>query len=223
MSRITPEFLDFFIELAGNNHKEWFDAHRKRYETVVKRPFEGFVAEVVARLKADEPAYAVDPKKAIFRINRDIRFSKDKTPYKTQMGASINPGGEKISRWPGLYFEVGPGGFHIGGGAYFLERPDQERVRAHIRDAYPRWKKALSSAEFVSLFPDGVIGEAWKRLPPGFENLSENEPLIWKKQWYWWAELSPEQSLGDAGVEAIVAHHQATAPLRALLTEALID
>ncbi len=222
MEWIGPDFMEFFIELAGNNHKEWFDANRKRYEKSVKAPFENAVSQIVGLLKSEDAAYDVDPKKTIFRINRDIRFSKDKSPYKLQMGASINPGGQKTDRIPGLYFEIGPGGFNIGGGNYFLEKPDQELVWRHVSENEKRWIQANELAEFRRLYPDGIIGEERKKAVPEFLELGKSQPLVRKKQWYWWAELEPEQSFGPEVVDRIAQYHRASEPLRRLLNEALL-
>ncbi|HNR54889.1 MAG TPA: DUF2461 family protein, partial [Flavobacteriales bacterium] len=82
MAWFTNDFNDFFKDLAKNNNKEWFDANRKRYEASVKEPFTAFVAEAIKRIGKHDKAVRIEPKEAIFRINRDIRFSKDKTPYK---------------------------------------------------------------------------------------------------------------------------------------------
>jgi uncharacterized protein (TIGR02453 family) len=98
MSFFTADYLAFFKELAANNHKEWFDANRKRYETSVKEPFKAFTQHLIDELAKKEPAFKeLKASDCIFRINRDIRFSKDKTPYKTQCSAVISPNGKKSS------------------------------------------------------------------------------------------------------------------------------
>ena len=83
MAWFTSDFNTFFKDLARNNNKEWFDANRKRYEASMKQPFESFTTEVIKRVAKHDKSVKIGPKEAIFRINRDIRFSKDKTPYKT--------------------------------------------------------------------------------------------------------------------------------------------
>src|SRR5690606_4197407 len=95
MAYFTSDFIEFFKELAANNNKEWFDENRERYQKNVKIPFEKFVAALMAELKKDDPELTGDPKKAIFRINRDIRFAKDKTPYKLNRSAAISKYGKK--------------------------------------------------------------------------------------------------------------------------------
>ena len=85
----NEEYLDFFKELAQFNKKEWFDENRKRYEKSVKIPFKKFVTELIQEIQKIDPEVEIEAKDAVFRINRDIRFSKDKTPYKIQMSAIL--------------------------------------------------------------------------------------------------------------------------------------
>ena len=89
MAFFTEESLDFWQGLARDNLKAYFDANRKTYETHLKTPYQELAAALVAGLQADQPEYQLDPKKATYRINRDIRFSKDKSPYKTELGITI--------------------------------------------------------------------------------------------------------------------------------------
>ena len=106
MSFFTSDYLEFFKELAANNHKEWFDANRKRYETSVKEPFKAFTQHLIDELAKKEPVFKdLKASDCIFRINRDIRFSKDKTPYKTMCSAVISPNGKKSSSIHGIYFD----------------------------------------------------------------------------------------------------------------------
>ena len=95
MKFFTSDYNKFFIDLAGNNNREWFHANKKRYEENVREPFKAFTQEMITRINADDSEINVEPKNCIFRINRDLRFTKDKTPYKMQMGAVIAKGGKK--------------------------------------------------------------------------------------------------------------------------------
>ena len=119
MKYFTQDYLDFFKELAANNHKEWFDENRKRYEKSVKDPFKKFVEALIAETHKFDPSVNIEAKDAIFRINRDIRFSKDKTPYKLDRSAIISSGGRKDHSIPGFYIATGFSGhgFGIGPGA----------------------------------------------------------------------------------------------------------
>ena len=96
MAFFEKDFLDFFIELAPNNNKDWFDLNRHRYANSVREPFKKFVSHMIENMSKDMPELKdLEPKDCTFRVNRDIRFSKDKTPYKLRMSALITPGGKK--------------------------------------------------------------------------------------------------------------------------------
>ena len=130
MKFFSPDFNQFFKELAANNHKDWFDQNRERYHRNIKEPFELFVTAVIDELKKEDSRLNVNPKSTIFRINRDIRFSKDKSPYKLNRSAAIAPNGKKSIAQGGIYFEIGPGRVAIGGGAF---QPDKEELQS-LRD-----------------------------------------------------------------------------------------
>jgi uncharacterized protein (TIGR02453 family) len=106
MSHFSKDFLAFFEELAGDNNKDWFDANRTRYHEVVKDPWYAFVQQIIDEVRKDDPDLHLEPKQAVFRINRDIRFSKNKQPYKTHVAAVISRGGRKELTYPGLYVHL---------------------------------------------------------------------------------------------------------------------
>ena len=114
MTYFTKEFNSFFADLAKNNKTEWFHANKKRYEEFVKVPFEEFVAEMISRMQKEDPEINILPKEAIFRINRDLRFSKDKKPYKEWVSAVISKFGKKDKSYPGIYFHIGTKGLMLG-------------------------------------------------------------------------------------------------------------
>ena len=132
MSHFTEEYHKFFTGLANNNNKEWFDKNRKIYDIYVKEPFRYFVEEMIVRVHADNPDVLINASEAIFRINRDIRFSKDKTPYKTHMSAFISPGGKKAKEDPGIYFQLGVNGIRIYSGIHLPDKENLEKMRRAI-------------------------------------------------------------------------------------------
>lgn len=152
MSYFSPDFLTFFEELAGDNSKDWFDENRARYHRVIKDPWYVFVKDLIKAVQKDDPYLDLEVKNAVFRINRDIRFAKDKTPYKLHVAAAICRGGRKAMHYPGIYVHLGQDGVHLGSGCY---QPDKENLRA-IRKAlvaYPkRVKKILENETFVKTF-----------------------------------------------------------------------
>jgi uncharacterized protein (TIGR02453 family) len=120
---LTENYRQFFMDLAPNNNAEWFNTNRKRYEKDVKVPFNNLVNALIEKLAViDSNLKGIKASDCIFRINRDIRFSKDKTPYKLQMSAAIAPGGKKNMTYPGFYFEATPEGINIYGGVYMAEK-----------------------------------------------------------------------------------------------------
>src|ERR1051325_8855025 len=113
---IQSSTLKFLKGLKKNNNKPWFDAHRKEYDTA-KADFINFIQAVIDKHgKNDDTIKTLTAKDCLFRINRDVRFSKDKSPYKTNFGASINRGGRKAWNFAGYYFQVQPGRNFAGGG-----------------------------------------------------------------------------------------------------------
>ncbi|HNU57702.1 MAG TPA: DUF2461 domain-containing protein [Flavobacteriales bacterium] len=220
MAWFTNDFNDFFKDLAKNNNKEWFDANRKRYEASVKEPFTAFVAEAIKRIGKHDKAVRIEPKEAIFRINRDIRFSKDKTPYKLNASAIISPAGRKDHATPGIYFELGPESVKFYGGAYQPEKEQLERIRTAIMRDPKGFRKTIENKAFTALF-DGVLGEANKVLPNEFREAAMKEPLIANKQFYVGAERSPKLVADPKLMDQMMDHYLAMRPFNAWLAAAM--
>lgn len=220
MAWFTPDFNRFFKDLAKNNDKEWFDANRKRYEQSVKQPFEAFVAEAIARIARHDKAVAITAREAVFRINRDIRFSKDKTPYKLEASAIISSAGRKDHSVPGLYLALGPESVKFYGGCYM---PDKEQLRA-IREAIARdgkdFRKAIEGKAFKQLF-GAVQGEANKLLPAEFKAHAAQEPLIANKQFYVVAEKAAKLVEDPKLMDTLLEHWQGMRPFNDWLARAI--
>ncbi len=119
---LQKPFFDFLKELTKNNSSEWFHANKKRYEAQVKEPFLALLEEVVVKAVKFEPDLATTPLKSMmFRINRDIRFSKDKSPYKTYLSATIGKGGTRNKLYPAAYLHLGLDEAYVCSGAYWFE------------------------------------------------------------------------------------------------------
>lgn len=221
MAWFTTDFNAFFKDLAKNNNKEWFDANRKRYEAIVKQPFEAFVSEAIKRIAKHDKAVRISPKEAIFRINKDIRFSKDKTPYKLEASAIISPAGRKDHATPGIYFAFGPESLKFYGGAYQPEKDQLQRIRTAILRDGKGFRKAIEGKNFKTLFPDGVQGEANKVLPPEFKAAAAKEPLIANKQFYVGAELPAKQVTDPKLMDVLMDHYLAMCPFNAWLSSAM--
>ena len=195
MAFFTPDFLQFFIDLAPNNHKDWFDLNRKRYENSVKEPFKNFVQHLIAEIaKIDSSFKDLEAKDCIFRINRDIRFSKDKTPYKMNVSAVVAPEGKKSKAVNGIYFEFGPEHVRVYGGIYEIDKDDLLTVREGIANDIKGFQIAYTNPNFKKVFGT-ILGEKNKVIPKELKEAAEKEPLIFNKQWYFYAEFDAETVL----------------------------
>ncbi|MDD2983011.1 MAG: DUF2461 domain-containing protein [Crocinitomicaceae bacterium] len=207
------DFLNFFMELAPNNHKDWFDINRKRYENSVKEPFKAFVSHLISELsKKDADFSDLEAKDCIFRINRDIRFSKDKQPYKLQVSAIITPGGKKSRGVKGVYFELGPEKMRVYGGIFEIEKEDLMIVREGIAKDLAGFKKAYTDPKFVETFGE-LIGNKNKIIAKDLKEAAAKEALIFNKQWYFYTEFEPETILSDQLDKIILDCYDAGRPV----------
>lgn len=191
---LTPDFLQFLYELSQNNNRDWFEKQKKRFEASVKKPWEATVEAIIAHIQKFDPYIRASAKDCVYRIHRDTRFSTDKSPYKTHMGAVITSIGRKAMAEPGYYVHVEFGQLMLGGGAYFLEKEPLHRVRTAIAQSPSAFRQIIENEEFVAKFK-GVQGERNKVLPPEFKAAAQTEPLLANKQFYFMAELPPDHAL----------------------------
>ena len=162
--------LDFLQELKTNNSKEWFDANRKRYEKV-KNDYLCLAAALLESMKKIDPALEMlTAKDCIFRINRDIRFSADKSPYKTSLGIVLQPGGKRMSR-AAYYFHIEEGASFAGGGLWMPESALLQKVRKEIHYFFPDLTEIIGKPDFKKYYGDLDIEEGQKlsRPPKGFD------------------------------------------------------
>jgi len=219
MAFFTDDAIDFFRELELNNEKSWFEANKKRYETSVKRPMEAFVGRLIELMKELDPQIAMTPKDAIFRIYKDVRFSKDKTPYKTNAGASISRGGRRAFDVPGIYFHFDPRILGIASGYYSLEPDKIARMRRHLMAHPKELAERLADPEFKMRFGD-IAGERNKVLPPEFKEAAKSLPYLANKQFYYWAENDVKELLRNDLDEFVIAHFRAAQPMNSFLAHA---
>lgn len=162
--------IKFLKDLKKNNNKPWFDVNRKLYEAA-KDDFAAFIQQVIDQhSKKDTTLKTLVAKDCLFRINRDVRFAKDKSPYKSNMGASINRGGKKSTQ-AGYYFHLEPGQCFAGGGIWMPMPEDLKKVRQEIDYNYSDFKKIISSKKFKAMYGDLSDDTAYKlsRVPKGYE------------------------------------------------------
>ena len=162
--------LKFLKDLKKNNNKPWFEKNRRSYEEA-KADFANFIQTVIDKhSKSDPTIKSIVAKDCMFRINRDVRFSKDKSPYKTNMGAYISRGGKK-SIYGGYYFHCEPGRCFAGGGLWMPMPPELNKVRQEIDYNFEAFKKIITSKKFRSVY-DGLSRDKeyiLSRVPKGYE------------------------------------------------------
>jgi uncharacterized protein (TIGR02453 family) len=221
MSFFEPDFLQFFKDLAPNNNKDWFDANRKRYEEIVKIPFKKFVQHVISEMAKKDCAFkSLEAKDCIFRINRDVRFSKDKQPYKLMVSAIISPNGKKDRAINGVYFELTPEHVRVYGGVYEIEKEDLYIAREAIVNQLSEFKKAIENPMFVSVFQE-IHGEKNKIIPKEFKVAAEKQPLIFNKQWYFYATFPANKVLENDLDKLILDCYDAGRPVEHFFQTAL--
>lgn len=216
----TNDFHQFFKELAANNSKEWMDENRKRYAKVVKKPFEDFVQAIQEEVSRFDEEILVKPTDAIFRINRDIRFSADKTPYKTNRTAIISKYGRKDKIYPGFYLFVSPEKVMIGGGAYFLEKDDLFKVRQEIAYNLKEFDSLINDKAFHKNFPE-ILGEKNKVIPKEFKEDALQQPLLYNKGFYFMKDLPADIIFEENAVEQLTGIMQSAKPFNDFLRRAL--
>lgn len=167
---IQSSTLKFLEALTQNNNKPWFDAHRKEYDAA-RENFAEFINKLIQEFGRYEPSLThLTAKDCMFRINRDVRFSKDKSPYKTNFGASINAEGKKSLK-AGYYFHLSPGESFIGGGLWHPLPADLNKLRQEIDYNLPEFKKILTDKKFKNTYKGlyAEEGQVLSRVPKGYE------------------------------------------------------
>lgn len=223
MAYFTTGYTNFFKGLAANNHKEWFHDHKKQYEQEVKAPFKAFIGDLIAAIQQRyDKELDILPQEAIFRINRDIRFSKDKTPYKLNRSAIISRGGRKNKQYPGFYLQLGVDENWLGGGAYMLDKDNLRAVRQYIIEHPQQVQQLLNAPTLLNLY-GGIQGDKNKRLPKEFKAAQENLPIIANKQFYFMKTYEDDESiiLKENLLEWVLEHYEVGIAWNAFLIEAL--
>jgi uncharacterized protein (TIGR02453 family) len=176
MTYITPELFTFFRELRQNNNRDWFQANKARYEEQVREPLLRFITDFGVRLAEISPHYLADARKSggsLFRIYRDIRFSPDKTPYKTAAGLHFRHESGKDVHAPGFYLHLEPDSVFAGCGIWHPNTQTLNQIRDAIVENPSRWESVLSDATFSANF--NLEGDSLKRAPKGYD---PDHPLI---------------------------------------------
>ncbi|HVT85101.1 MAG TPA: DUF2461 domain-containing protein [Chitinophagaceae bacterium] len=219
---LRPSTLKFLKDLKKNNIKPWFDVHRKEYESA-KEDFSAFVQAVIDKHgKKDKTISQLKAKDCMFRINRDVRFSKDKSPYKTNMGAYINRGGKK-SIFGGYYFHCEPGESFMGGGLWMPMPPELNKVRQEIDYNLQEFKKIIGSKKFKSIYKDLSRSEenVLSRVPKGYEPTNPAADFLKMKSFVALTNLKDSDLTSKNLISKTVEAFEALQPLVEFINEAI--
>lgn len=216
MSYFTKNFTQFFKDLANNNNKDWFTENKKTYQKEVREPMIAFVEDVIKEMQKVDIGYDPVPHKCLGRINRDIRFSKDKTPYNTHFYAHISKG-PKESPIPGIAFRFGTDHSGIMSGYYQPSKEKLYDIRNKIANNLSEFNLLKTDKYFVKKY--GTIqGDALKRIPKEWQEAYEKEELIANKQFYYVAHKKPEFVSSKNLLKEVIDHWHAARPMNDFLT-----
>ena len=207
--------IKFLKDLKKNNNKPWFDKNRQVYEAA-KADFAGFIQQVIDQHgKKDTSIINIIAKDCLFRINRDIRFSKDKTPYKSNFGASINKNGRKAEHSAGYYFHLEPGNSFAGGGIWMPFPDELKKVRQEVDYNFKDFKKIIGSNKFKAVYGDLSKSDEYtlSRVPKGYEANNPAAEYLKLKSYVAMATVSDVDLASKDLVKKTVAAFEALQPL----------
>jgi len=221
MGALSKHFISFFKELAVSNDRDWFHANKARFEEHVKAPFEALTTDVLVLMKKLDPGITTEAKDCVFRIYRDTRFSKDKTPYKLHMSAVVSRGGRKDHTYPGIYYQIGIDGLAIAGGSWAPDKDRLTRIRAAIAADPKRFRKILDNKKFKQTFGN-LGGEKNKIIPKEFRGAADLVPEIYNKSFHYWTSYKTQKDvLRDDLAKFIIDHFKVAGDFNAFLLETL--
>jgi uncharacterized protein (TIGR02453 family) len=217
---VSKEMLDFLRDLSANNNKDWFHANKSRYQPV-RKEFERYIAQLIAGIAAfDDSVKNLQPKDCIFRINRDIRFTHDKSPYKTNFGAFIAPGGRRAG-YAGYYFHVEPDNSFVAGGIYRPSGNSLKAIRTEIYENTGTFKEIIYDPDFTEQFGSIVTDEKLKTAPKGFPKDFEDIDLLNYKDYTVFKPLSDDLLTSEQLTDVVMEAFETVFPLNQFLNEAI--
>ena len=219
----TPASFRFFEELDKNNNRLWFNKNKERYINEVRNPMSEFIIAMQEPLSKLSSHLVADPRPvggSMFRIYRDTRFAKDKTPYKTQAAIHFRHSVGKDVHGPGLYFHFGPAENGMGGGIWHPETAILRQIRQYIADHGKVWKGILAAPDFVKTYGE-IRGDTLKRVPREFDADHPLAEYLKLKDFFAFHNLTRKQVTGSNLVDEMMAAFEALSPLMAFLSKAM--
>ncbi len=218
----TPDLFRFLEELRQHNQRDWFERNKERYESAVRGPFLSFIGDLGVPLKKINPHIIADPRPvggSMMRIYRDIRFSRDKSPYKSFVAAHFQDARGKKGATPAYYLRLEPGRSMVGAGIW---RPEPGALK-NIRDAIvadgKRWQRVTRAADFRSMC--GMAGESLKRPPAGYDPTHPLIEDIKRKDFATSSPLDERQVCGPGLMKSVLEAFRTTAPFIDFLADAV--
>ena len=216
-SYFTPAFFDFFRELARHNDRDWFAANRARYVADIEAPLLSFIGDFGPHLRMLSPAFVADRRRvggSMFRIQRDTRFSPDKSPFKTYTAARFaHEARRRVSGVPAFFLHLGPDHCFGGGGVYHIDMKQLTKIRTRIVDAPDDWANVRAQVD--------VQGEQLKRAPAGFSSSSAHVEDLKRQNLYTLEEFTEADVVAGDFMDRFALACRRAAPLIEFQTKGL--
>lgn len=213
-----PEALKFLHDLSRNNRREWFQPRKDTFDAVVRAPMLGAVESINAQLAKFAPDYIADPKKAVYRIYRDTRFSADKTPYKTHQAAVFPRLSGERGGVPGFYFSISAKEIGVAGGVYDPSPEQMLAIRTWLAENHVAFRKIAKGPEKLM---GKLHGDSLKRIPKGFPADHPAAEFLKMKRWLYYTTLDPKLATTSKLVPELVKRFKAMYPVMEALNKPL--
>jgi|SRR5690554_5105577 len=220
---IQKELLDFLLNLEQNNNRDWFQGHKQKYDILIKDVLE-FVEQWQDALSVKDSDIALNnPKKAIFRIYRDVRFSKNKLPYKTHIGAAISKGGRR-SKWAIFYLHIQPGNkSFLGAGKWRPDSKELRVIRQEIDYNLDEFLEIVKARDLVSNFGDLDTSDSLKRAPKGYDVNHPAIDILRLKSLTFGKQYSDEEVVSESFLQKVIENSLILFPFVEFLNRAMED
>jgi uncharacterized protein (TIGR02453 family) len=215
------EGIRFLRQLKRNNNRPWFEKHKDDYNATVKLPMQSLLAALQPHFERFAPEFDIHPKRSLFRIYRDVRFSSDKTPYKTHVAAHIVLRGKpKGVEGSGYYLHIEPGEVFLGGGIYMPDSDQLKKIRKAISEHSEEFLSIVKSNSFKKTFGK-LQGEMLQRVPKGYAPDHPMAEWLKHKQFFVWVEWPEARASKKVFTKQVAGAFEAAAPLVRFLNNAM--
>jgi len=209
MIYFSEKYIDFFGNLTLNNNKAWFDEHRSEYEQYVREPFKVFATDLLIAMKKVDKDIEVEGRKTVMRINKDVRFSKDKTPYRTDMGSGFGVQKSDDFAWPRYFISIGVlSGVQVIGGIYMPDTAMKNQIQKSMAESPEEFMKIVTATKFKKHFGQ-VDGDRNKRVPKNWGETLKINPYVLNKSWTYGKEYPVDLALSNDLLSTILADYRA--------------